>query len=78
MLIENHATARFPDDSGRTTRSETHREGNLMTAILPRRAQYNPGYMYGMTRRDLLITSALGLLAGTPRPVRALPRRKAS
>ena len=42
-----------------------------MTEILPRRAQYNPGYMYGMTRRDLLITSALGLLAGTPRPVRA-------
>ena len=27
--------------------------------------------MYGMTRRDLLAASALGLLAGTPRPARA-------
>ena len=48
-----------------------------MTEILPRRAQYSPGYMYGMTRRDLLTTSALGLLAGMPRPP-APPRRKAS
>ena len=29
------------------------------------------GYMYGMTRRDLLAASALGLLAGMPRPARA-------
>ena len=42
-----------------------------MTAILHRRAQSNSGYMYGMTRRDLLAASALGLLAGMPRPARA-------
>ena len=48
-----------------------------MTAILHRRAQSNPtgympaGYMYGLTRRDLLAASALGLLAGAPRLARA-------
>src|SRR3954453_6955669 len=43
-----------------------------MTAILRRGAQSNPaGYMYGMTRRDLLAASALGLLPGPPRPARA-------
>src|SRR3954462_14680815 len=42
-----------------------------MTAILHRHAQSNPGYMYGMTRRDLLAASALGLLASMPRPARA-------
>ena len=48
-----------------------------MTAIPHRRAQSNPasyassGYMYGMTRRDLMAASALGLLAGTPRFARA-------
>ena len=43
-----------------------------MTAIPHRRAQSNlAGYMYGMTRRDLLAASALGLLAGMPRLARA-------
>src|SRR3712207_871298 len=43
-----------------------------MTAILHRRTQTNPaGYMYGMTRRDLMAASALGLLAGAPRFARA-------
>ena len=46
-----------------------------MTAMLNRRAQSDsaipPGYMYGMTRRDLLAASALGLLAGMPRLARA-------
>src|SRR4051794_18071546 len=42
-----------------------------MTAILHQRTQSNPGYMYGMTRRDLLAASALGLLAGMPRPAGA-------
>ena len=48
-----------------------------MTAILHHRAQLNPtgymsaGYMYGLTRRDLLAASALGLLAGAPRLARA-------
>jgi peptide/nickel transport system substrate-binding protein len=43
-----------------------------MTAILHRRAPSNPaGYMYGMTRRDLMAASALGLLAGAPRLARA-------
>jgi peptide/nickel transport system substrate-binding protein len=43
-----------------------------MTAILHPRAQSNPtGYMYGMTRRDLLAASALGLLANAPRFARA-------
>ncbi|MGD9615580.1 MAG: ABC transporter substrate-binding protein [Alphaproteobacteria bacterium] len=45
-----------------------------MTAILHRRTQANPaGYMYGMTRRDLMAASALGLLAGAPRLARAAP-----
>src|SRR3954453_21730715 len=48
-----------------------------MTAIPDGRAQSNPasyassGYMYGMTRRDLMAASALGLLAGVPRLARA-------
>jgi hypothetical protein len=43
-----------------------------MSAILHPRVQSNPaGYMYGMTRRDLLAASALGLLASTPRFARA-------
>src|SRR3954462_199435 len=55
-----------------TTRNKTYREETVMAAILKRRAQSNPaGYLYGMTRRDLLAASALGLLAGTPRLARA-------
>ena len=44
-----------------------------MITILNRRAPANPaGYMYGMTRRDLLAASALGVLAGAvPRFARA-------
>ena len=43
-----------------------------MTFLLHRRASANPaGYMYGMSRRDLLAAGALGLLAGTPRLARA-------
>src|SRR3954465_7078098 len=43
-----------------------------MIAIPHRHAPSKPtGYMYGMTRRDLLSASALGLLAGMPRPARA-------
>ncbi len=42
-----------------------------MITILNRRAQSDatrsPGYMYGLTRRDLMAASALGLLAGAPR-----------
>src|SRR6476661_2640489 len=43
-----------------------------MITILDHRAPSNPaGYMYGLTRRDLMAASALGLLAGTPRFARA-------
>src|SRR3954447_9940681 len=43
-----------------------------MTTISHRSAHSNlAGSMYGMTRRDLLAASALGLLAGMPRPARA-------
>ena len=46
-----------------------------MITILNRRARTDAsssaGYMYGMTRRDLMAASALGLLAGTPRLARA-------
>ena len=53
-----------------------------MITILNRRAQSDaarlPGYMYGMTRRDLMAASALGLLAGTPRLARAAAPRRAA
>ncbi|MGE0257769.1 MAG: ABC transporter substrate-binding protein [Alphaproteobacteria bacterium] len=42
-----------------------------MTFSLRRRAQSSLGYMHGMTRRDLMAASALGLLAGAPRLARA-------
>jgi len=45
-----------------------------MITILNRRAQSNPaGHMYGMTRRDLLAATALGLAAGAPNFARAAP-----
>ena len=46
-----------------------------MITILNRRARTDAsssaGYMYGLTRRDLMAASALGLLAGAPRLARA-------
>src|SRR6476620_5772468 len=43
-----------------------------MITILDRRAPSNPAsHLYGLTRRDLIAASALGLLAGTPRLARA-------
>src|SRR3954469_23189841 len=76
-LIYNGTKARLSADR-KSDPQRKHREGNTaMTAILHRRAQSYPtgympaGYMYGLTRRDLLAASALGLLAGAPRLARA-------
>ncbi len=56
-----------------TTRNEnlSGRKPNDHDSRIAARNRILAGYMYGMTRRDLMAASALGLLAGTPRLARA-------
>src|SRR3954453_22548970 len=55
-----------------TSRNKDLSGGDVMMTILDRRVPSNPGgRMYGLTRRDLMAASALGLLAGVPRFARA-------